>query len=91
MKHRALIPALLWLAVSLGCGSTSSNTDIAPSPVRCNATGSLERSTFPPTGGTANLVVTAARECSWSVTSYAPWITLSGAQSAGDGQVLYKE
>jgi hypothetical protein len=89
MKHRALIPALLWLTASLGCGSTSSSTDIAPSPVRCNATGAPERSTFAAGGGTANLVVTAARECSWSVTSDAPWITLSAAQGTGDGQVRY--
>jgi hypothetical protein len=34
-------------------------------------------------------VVTAPRECSWAVTSDAPWIGLSGAQGSGDGQVRY--
>jgi hypothetical protein len=57
--------------------------------VRCNASGAPERSSFPPSGGSANLVVTAARECSWSVASDASWMSLSGAQGTGDGQVRY--
>jgi hypothetical protein len=89
MKHLAtlLIVAVL---TSIACGSTSTSTNVAPSPVRCEAAATPTPSAFPASGGSGNLVVSSARECSWSASTQTAWISLGPPTNGqGDGSVRY--
>ena len=75
--------------VAAGCG-TSSTTTTGPSLDRCAITVVNSMSSAGASGGTGRLAVTAGRECTWSVTSNAGWITPRppvGGQ--GDGGVEF--
>src|SRR5687767_12427281 len=83
-----LIPALAALASSVACGSTESSTTVGPSPVRCAVALTMGSPVIPAGGGTGNVVVAAARECSWTASTSNAWITLTPpAQGQGDGSV----
>src|SRR5688572_20144334 len=76
-----------------GCGS-SAETSVnvtGPSNSRCQASVSAQPSTFAPSGGTGQVTVNVARECTWTATSNAPWIELtSGREGQGEGTVRYR-
>ena len=88
-SHLAVLP-LLSLLASAACGSTSTSTTVGPSPVRCAATATATPAGFPAAGGNGTLSVTSARECTWSVASQVPWISLvPPVEGQGDGRVRY--
>jgi len=73
------------LITLLSCGSsTSTSTGPSQVPAKCDVQAQLERSSFPPPGGTGSLQVTTNRECSWTANSDAAWLTLS-SQPSGQG------
>jgi len=77
------------LAMSAGCGSSSS-TSTSPGPLkRCEITLGARNSTLPASGGTGSVTVTTERECQWTATSEAAWLTLSGTTGQGDGTIQY--
>src|SRR5689334_11017154 len=82
----------LMLVVALlaaGCG-TSSTTTIGPSLDRCGITVVNSMTSAGASGGTGRLAVTAGRECTWSVTSNAAWITpRAPVGGQGDGSVEF--
>lgn len=58
--------------------------------VPCTVTLASLRASFPVTGGTGSIEVTAAPECAWTAVSGAAWIVLtSGATGTGSGEVSY--
>src|SRR5512133_1012185 len=85
--HRLWISAIFaaLLAVA-GCGA-SANTSTSPSSVsKCALTVGGLGSTLPASGATATLTVTAARECQWTASTDADWLTVNGERSGqGDG------
>ena len=75
--------------LATGCG-TSSTTVTGPSLDRCSITVANSMSSVDASGGTGRLTVTAGRECTWSVTSNVPWITItSDANGIGNGSVAF--
>ena len=84
---------LVYLAISAltaACGSSSSTSTAPSSPGRCEITFGTVVSTLPATGGTGSIPVKTERECQWTATSEAPWLTLSGGTSGqGDGTIQY--
>src|SRR5687767_4347672 len=75
--------------LTAGCG-TSSTTVTNPSLDRCSMTVANSMSSVGASGGNGRLVVTAGRECTWSVTSNVPWIVpRPPAGGQGDGSVDY--
>src|SRR6476619_4733286 len=89
MARLALL-TILAVTASFGCGSTDTNTNVAPSSAKCAVDATPTPSAFPASGGSGNLVVASGRECSWSVSSPAAWITLVAPTSGqGDGTVRY--
>lgn len=86
----AALLSLLALPLLPGCGSSSSETTVGPSPARCGVTATTNPSTFPAEGGSGTLTVSSARECSWSASSRADWISLAApTDGQGDGTVRY--
>ena len=62
-----------------------------PTPDPCTITVAPTSASFPSTGGTADVVVTAsAASCTWTATSAAPWISFQGmAGGTGSGRLTY--
>jgi hypothetical protein len=75
--------AMLTLFAS-GCGSAS-QTVTGPSSTKCAVSATAETASFPPAGGTGQVMVTTNRECPWTATTASPWIQLNGTTS-GQGQ-----
>jgi hypothetical protein len=76
--------------VAYGCGGSSSTTLVRPSSDRCAIS---IPSTPPPlsaSGGTGSLAVSSDRECVWTVTSEAAWLSVTSESSGqGNGTVTY--
>ena len=90
MNRVSVLSLALFSALSISCGSTSTETSVGPSPVRCGVTVATNPSTFPAAGGSGSLVVTAARECAWNAATQADWISLGQPREGqGDGSVRY--
>jgi hypothetical protein len=91
MRHLLLTSCAASLAcalfLSVACGSSSSSVTVtAPSSSGCAVQAQTEPPTFSSTGGPGTLHVTTNRECAWSVTTQASWLTLSAplnGQGAG--------
>src|SRR6476469_3592401 len=82
--------SLLALLAAVACGS-SSTTSTAPATVpQCGVSLGSADMTVPASGGNGRVAVTTARECSWTATSSASWLTIRGAASGqGDGSVEF--
>jgi hypothetical protein len=90
MSRVSILSLALFSALSISCGSTSTETSVGPSPVRCGVTVTTSPSAFPAAGGSGNLVVAAARECAWNASTQADWISLGRPREGqGDGSVRY--
>jgi len=90
MRARLFACALV-LLVSACTSNSSIETATAPSPVKCAIT--LQNSmtgAAPAAGASGTLSVTTTRDCTWTATSDATWLTIaSGANGQGDGSVAY--
>ena len=77
------------LLASLSCSSTS-QTVTAPSASKCAIQAQPQPSSFSPAGGSGTLRITTNRECAWSVTSDASWLSLSTPREGqGEGSVPF--
>jgi all-beta uncharacterized protein len=78
---------LAWLAAA--CSSTQTSVS-APSDDKCQVTASSSPSSFTATGGPGSLTITTARDCTWSVSTQATWISISGDRGGqGEATVSY--
>jgi len=91
--YRPLLLAALagaWLAAACGSSATTSSVT-APTTTRCQATITSSSSSFAAAGGSGTLAVATARECTWTASADATWITItSGAEGQGDGSVAFR-
>jgi|KBSMisStaDraftv2_1062788.scaffolds.fasta_scaffold84729_2 hypothetical protein len=79
--------ALVCLAAA--CSSTQTSLS-APSDDKCQVSASSSPSSFTATGGSGSLTITTARDCTWSVTTQASWISISGDRGGqGEATVPY--
>jgi hypothetical protein len=77
-------------AVSVACGSTSSNTVAGPSPAKCQLTATNSTPNFTATGGQGAIVVQAARECTWTAAAQVAWVALMPPNDGqGDSTLKY--
>ncbi len=84
-------PALLiLLCLAAACGSSSS-TITAPSTItRCSVSVNGVNGSLPAGGGAATISVSAARECAWTASTEASWLSIrSGRSGQGDGAVEF--
>lgn len=89
------IPTALWtfaLACSLSIACSSAETSIT-SPTasgKCQVTATLSPASFDAQGGTGTIGVSTARDCTWSITTNAAWVGVTGARSGqGEAAVSY--
>lgn len=77
------------LALAAACESSSSVTT-APTPARCGLEAQASAASFSADGGTGTLRIATNRECGWSASTNAEWITLpSPAQGQGEGVMQF--
>jgi Viral BACON domain/Putative binding domain, N-terminal len=82
------------LALTIGCGSSTSTSVAAPSSpssARCQANVSSSVPKFASAGGTGTVSITVDRDCPWNAASQSGWITITSAASGqGDGTVGFR-
>jgi hypothetical protein len=83
-----VMPALGGLVLLAACG-TSSSTSVGPSAVKCGVSLTSNAPKLPAAGGTGTLVVSTARECSWSAHADGNWITLNTTDGQGPATLTF--
>ena len=84
---------LVVAAASAACACSSAETSVtSPSPAgsRCQISASATTTTFNAGGGSGTIDVTTARDCSWTVTTDAGWMSIAGNRGGqGDGTISF--
>ena len=72
-------------------GQSVTTTQAGPSggPPPCIEGVTLSASSFPFTGGTGSLDITAAAGCAWTAEADVPWIKISGGSGSGAGRITF--
>jgi alkylated DNA nucleotide flippase Atl1 len=69
---------------TVACGGTVVSELTGPDVVRCQTTLAAPQSPVPSNGAQLSAAVGAARECSWTASSEAPWIRVSPSSGQGE-------
>src|SRR4051812_23104650 len=80
-----------WLAsagAAVACGSTTTSVT-GPSGEKCEISVTNNTAELPASGGTGTLTVATSRDCTWSASTDAPWITLTTTSGQGAASVSY--
>ena len=87
---RPLISLVIAMALAASA-CTSASVSVSPAPPKCQVSLAPSTAAVNAEGGTSSVAVTTERECSWTVTSEASWITIaSPASGQGGGTVEYR-
>ena len=87
MRHAGAVASLAALA-SVAC--TDSTTSLAaPTTVRCQLVLATSVSSFAHSGGSGRLIVSADRDCTWTMSAEPGWIVLDARTGQGDATVAY--
>lgn len=87
-----LLVLLLALAPPIGCGrsSVTSTSLTAPSSAKCQVAASSTDTSFPASGGSAQLRVSTTRDCSWTIAGEPSWVRLPASREGqGEAAVTY--
>ena len=89
MRGGKLLHALAAACLAAACTSTQTSVT-SPSSDKCQVGVSIEPSSFGAIGGSGTVTITAARDCTWSISTNAGWIAISGsAQGQGAASISY--
>lgn len=80
--------ALATACAALGCGSTTTSVT-GPSGEKCEISVTNNTTEVPASGGTGTLTVATSRDCTWSASTDAPWVTLTATSGQGAATVTY--
>ena len=74
----------------ISCTATQTSTDVTPtSTQKCQFRVSSSSSSFSDGGGTGTLTIDTTRDCSWSVSSSADWVSVATPSGQGGASVSY--
>ena len=89
MRGGKLLHALAAACLAAACTSTQTSVT-SPSSDKCQVGVIIEPSSFGATGGSGTVTITAARDCTWSISTNAGWIAINGsAQGQGAASISY--
>ena len=89
-KSALLVVCFPISVMGAACGSSTSTVTAPGSSSRCEITLETRASTLPANGGTGSVTVKTERECHWTASSQAGWLTLSGGTTGqGEGAIQY--
>lgn len=83
------VPLLLAFGATACGGASTATSLVGPSGTRCGISLTNDTAEIPAAGGNGTITITAPRECSWSVSSEAPWINPSTTSGQGAAAVGY--
>lgn len=96
MPERRVSLHSFWLASLIactlaaeGCGSSATTSTVAPSGGKCDVSVTNNTQEVPAAGGNGSVTVNTSRDCSWSASAEASWITLSETSGQGPATVSY--
>jgi hypothetical protein len=92
VSRRSCLSALLLLALVIltaRCGGTTSTSIVGPAASKCDVAVTNNTPEIPASGGSGTLALTAARECSWTASADASWISLATTAGQGAATVNY--
>src|SRR3954462_5131242 len=76
--------------VSLAACSSTQTSINAPTADKCQVSASSSPSAFAAGGGQGSLAITTARDCTWSISTAAGWLTIGGERSGqGEASIPY--
>jgi hypothetical protein len=85
----AAAPAFALACLAAGCSSTQTSLN-APTADKCQVGVSSAPSAFTATGGQGSLTITTARDCTWSISTEASWVSITGDRGGqGEASVPY--
>src|SRR5678816_4215170 len=85
-RLRFTAAALAFALACLGAGCSSTQTSLnAPTADKCQVGVSSAPSAFTATGGQGSLTITTARDCTWSITTEASWVSITGDRGGQGG------
>jgi Viral BACON domain/Putative binding domain, N-terminal len=84
---RATLYGLTVATLAFACGGTTTEQVIGPTASRCQIATTAPPPAVPASGSQVSLNVTAARDCTWTATSEAPWVTVTPASGQGSALV----
>jgi hypothetical protein len=90
-RLRALVSTSVLALAGLAPACSSTQTSLsAPTDNKCQVTASSAPSAFTATGGSGSLTITTSRDCTWSITTEANWISIPGDHGGqGEASVAY--
>ena len=90
----AALTAATVFSLTVACGSSATTSVAAPSPAasgRCETAASSSPASFDSAGGVGTVSIIVERDCTWSASSQASWISLTtSASGQGEGRVTYR-
>lgn len=85
----AALAACTLAAGTAACSSTQTSLN-APTSDKCAVTASSSPTAFTAAGGQGTVAVATARDCTWSISSDAPWVSIGGSHGGqGEASVPY--
>ena len=84
LRNVAFALGLSGAAALLACSKTTTSLT-APTVDKCQVSVSSVPLSFAATGGQGSLAIATARDCTWSIKTEAPWLSLGG-EAAGQGE-----
>src|SRR6476620_8217765 len=94
MRWKSLLGSLTAvLAIGAGfiaCTSTQTSTELtAPSSQKCQFQLSNAPSSFTDSGGSGTVSINTTRDCGWSATTTASWVSMASTTGQGEATVSY--
>jgi hypothetical protein len=91
LSFTALTTLVVGTLVAAACGSSSQTESLtSPSSTKCALQVTADSPSFPASGGSGSVRITATRDCQWSAKTDASWLSIaSPAQGQGEGTVKF--
>jgi all-beta uncharacterized protein/BACON domain-containing protein len=80
--------ALASACAAAGCGSATTSV-VQPSGTKCDVTATSSTPELPSAGGTGSVAVVTSRDCQWSASADAAWVTLTTTSGQGPGTISF--
>jgi all-beta uncharacterized protein/uncharacterized protein DUF5666 len=87
--HFAVALGAAGACLAAACSKTTTSLT-APSSDKCQVSATTAPSSFAASGGQGSLTIATSRDCTWSVTSSANWVSIAGDRSGqGEASIPY--
>jgi hypothetical protein len=90
VKAGSILALLLAVATTFACTSAETSTSItSPDSDKCQIDVTNAPSAFEAGGGQGTVTITTSRDCAWSLSTSAGWVTAGSATGQGEAAVTY--